>query len=336
MVAGTYPRLFEPLALRSRTAPNRIVMPPMVTNMGVTSEPARAYYAERARGGVGTVIVEAVQVRLFAAEIGPALMRPLARCIQDAGSLAVVQLFVQDRVSPDADRLGPSALDGAREATVEELRALQRQLARAAVVCEEAGFDGVEIHGAHGFFLNRFFAPEWNQRTDGYGGSLENRMRMGLECVRAVMEAKGPELLVFYRHTPAWGGYGIDESIAFAAQLVAAGVDVLDISPSLGPNGEHAHYAGLTRQHTTVPVIAVNGMNDPARADAALAEGRCDLVAIGRGLLADPMWPTKVRQGREAEIVRCTECNEKCFGNLGRGEPISCVENPRVGLEWRD
>jgi len=335
-VRDSHPRLFEPLVLRSRRARNRVVMPPMVTNMGVTTEQARAYYAERARGGVGTVIVEAVQVRLFAGELSPALMRPLARCIHDAGALAVVQLIVQDRVSAESDGLGPSPIDGAREATAQDLRALQRQLARAAVVCEEAGFDGVEIHGAHGFFLNRFFAPEWNCRTDGYGGSLENRMRMGLECVRAVTGVKGPELLVFYRHTPAWGGYGIEESLAFAAELVAAGVDVLDISPSLGPNGEHAHYAGLIRQRTTVPVIAVNGMNDPSRAESALAEGKCDLVAIGRGLLADPMWPTKVRQRRTADIVRCTECNEKCFGNLGRGEPISCVENPRVGLEWRD
>jgi len=321
------------MTLGTKVARNRIVMPPMVTNMGIASEQAWAYYEERARGGAGTIIIEAVRVSEFVDELTADRIAPLAECIHRHDGLAAVQLFVQDRLEPDGKRFAPWAEDDAAEPTPAELKALQGQLARAAAVCEAAGFDGIEVHGAHCFFLNSFFSPEKNQRTDEYAGSPEGRMRMGLECVRAAVEATPDGFLILYRHTPEWAGYGLEETIPFAKRLVEAGVDVMDISPSTREGGQHARMAAEVRSEVTIPVIAVGGMNDPARAQAALTEGKCDLVAIGRGLLADPLWPEKVRDGREAEIVDCIECNELCFGNLRKGIPISCAQNDDVGRE---
>jgi len=185
--------------------------------------------------------------------------------------------------------------------------------------------------------MNRFFWPRHNKRTDEFGGDLEARMEFGLRAVNTVRDAVGPELLILYRHTPVHsgdGGYGIDDSKAFAPELVKAGVDVLDISPCRPSGGEPGLWAGEIRETVDVPVIAVGGMNDPAAAEAALTSGKCDLCAIGRGQIADAHWAEKVAAGREDDIIECIECNEHCYGNLRDGVPIGCTQNPDSGNEY--
>jgi 2,4-dienoyl-CoA reductase (NADPH2) len=194
--------------------------------------------------------------------------------------------------------------------------------ATATRICRDAGFDGIEPHGAHGFLLNRFFSPAHNPRTDAYGGSLENRMRLALEIVRAVREAAGEDLLLLYRHTPVTeGSYGLDDSLVLARRLVDAGVDILDISPCGETPGELAK----PFRAFGVPVIAVGNLDIPDRAAEVLRGERADLIAVGRALIADPDWPLKARAGRWEAITRCVRCNEKCFGNLRRNEPIACT-----------
>jgi len=315
------------LTIDGLTLRNRVVMPPMVTNLDVATDYGWTWYAERARGGVGLIIVEATRLPRFE-EVGfEAALAQLVDGVHAEGAAVAIQLFAPPEVH--GQKVAVTASEGLRGITKEEIQGLIRAFVHAAKACEAAGFDGVEPHGAHGFFLNQFFSPRTNRRTDEYGGSLEGRMRLGLEVVHALREAVSPDFKLLYRHTPeeaGENGYPLADSQEFAVRLEEAGVDLLDISPSTSPTSGHAGLADAIKEVVDIPVIAVGGMNDPARAEAALAAGKCDLVAIGRGLIADPFWVQKVQAGREDELIRCVECNEGCFGNLQRGRPVECVQ----------
>ena len=330
-------KLFESLTVKTMQLKNRIVMPPMVVNMGVVTDQSRAYYAERAKGGASLIIVEAMMLRRFeSAEFVEGLSR-LAEDVHEGGAQIAIQLFLEDRDEKNARR-AVSRDEDARAITRKEIGAAPGLFADAAQKSKNAGFDAVELHGAHGYFLNQFFSPRTNRRTDEYGGDLEGRMRMGLSCVRATREAVGDDYPVLYRHTPTEsqpGGYTVVDTLQFVPQLVDAGVDVLDISPSTGGK-EHAGLAAPITRAVDVPVIAVGGMEDPDAAEAVLQEGKADLVAIGRGLLADAFWSQKVEEGRQDEIIECIKCNDFCFGNLRKGIPIGCTQNPRTGHEHEE
>jgi 2,4-dienoyl-CoA reductase (NADPH2) len=198
------------------------------------------------------------------------------------------------------------------------------QYRTATEICAAAGFDGVEPHGAHGYLINRFFSPVQNKREDDWNGSLENRMRFALRIVDVVQPVcEANDMLLLYRHTPVGKGYGIEESLVLAKALVDAGVDVLDLSPSSvdAPGDRAAPFMGLG-----VPCIAVNGLDDVERALEVLSEGRADLIAIARGLIADPEWPNKVQVGRFDDIVKCIKCDVMCFGNLRKRIPVECTQ----------
>lgn len=311
-----YSILFEPLTVKGLTLRNRIVVPPMVSNRDLTGPDAVAWYGSFAAGGAGLVIVEAARIHRFGHELTAENLRPLVEAIHDHGAAAAIQLFF----APPDGRDTPAKL------TLENLSTALQQFATAAQISLGAGFDGVEPHGAHGYLLNQFFSPLRNTRTDGYGGPLEHRMRLGLEVVSAVREAIGPEAVLLYRHTPVEeGSYDVLESLEFARRLVGAGVDVLDLSPSSreAPGDLAAPFKALG----LAPVIAVGRLGEPARAREALAEGRCDLVAIGRGQIADPDWARKVERGDLDDLITCTECDQGCFGNLRMGKPVECVRH---------
>lgn len=333
-----YPLLLSPLTVGTVTLRNRYVMPPMATAMGVASERARAFYAARALGGAGMVIVEGTSVNHFRdPEFNDGIAR-LAEAIHAGGAVAVMQLY--RGATFNGDEVGVSEGDGKRAVTTEELNAVPEEFAVAVHACRQAGFDGCEVHGAHGFFFNQFFSPHFNKRMDAYGGTLQNRMRLGIETVKAMRAASGAGFLVMYRHTPAEyfeDGYDLDETLSFVPELVFAGIDIIDISPSTGP--EPAPLAGLAaavKGVSAVPVIAVGGMNEPEVAEQTLQSRKADLIAIGRGLIADPELPNKVKDGREAEIVKCVKDDAKCFGNLGKNIPIGCTQNPRAGYEFHE
>ncbi|GAG42916.1 unnamed protein product, partial [marine sediment metagenome] len=192
----------------------------------------------------------------------------------------------------------------------------------AARVCREAGFDGAEPHGAHSYLFNDFFKPDQNHRTDDFGGSLENRCRMGVQLVEAMRCGGGEGFLVGYRHTPTGAEYGIEESLVFAGRLVDAGLDFLDVSPAC--DEEPADLAAPFAAQLDVPVVAVGGMEDAGAAESALRDGRCGLVALGRQMIADARWPDKVRQGRFDEILSCTKCNA-CHEKLSEGKRVDCT-----------
>ncbi|MBM4084844.1 MAG: hypothetical protein FJ272_08660 [Planctomycetes bacterium] len=328
--------LFDALSVRHLVLKNRIVMPPMVTLMGVTTERARAWYAERAKGGVGTIIVEAVKVELFQSGEFEEALKKLAAAIHANGATAAIQLFHANVFN--GEQVAASAAGKARTVTREEIGQIIPRYARAAEMAVRAGFDAVEPHGAHGFFMNQFFSPRTNKRDDEYGGSLECRMRFGLDVVKAVRAAIG-KAVMFYRHTPEQlgkAGYSLSDSQQFAAKLVEAGVDVLDISPSTrqGEGQEHAALAAAIKSVVKCPVIAVGGMEDPKAATTVLQGDQADLVAVGRQLIADAHWANKVAADKLGAVIACKKCNQKCFGHLGKGIPIGCAENPKSGFEY--
>jgi NADPH2 dehydrogenase len=305
--------LFQPLQIKGKTFRNRIVMPPMVANRGIHQTAGWEWYARHARGGVALVIVEAADSVLFGKEYTVENLKPLVEGIHQGGALAAIQLFPGVR----GQKTVPADL------SLDDIHSLLEQYRIAAEVCLAAGFDGLEPHGAHGFLLNQFFSPEQNQRTDAYGGALSGRMRLALEISELLqpLVAQAGALLL-YRHSPVRAGYSISESLTLAKALIGVGLDILDLSPSSksAPGDRAAPFMGLG-----IPVIAVNELDRPERALEVLREKRADLVAVGRGLIADPDWPIKVQQNRLDEIVRCQYCDD-CFASLDRGEEVVCSE----------
>ncbi len=320
----SFAELFEPLSVRDKAFRNRIVMPPMVSVRDILSEEGRGWYAERARGGVALVIVEATPLGLLVTE-SIAALRMLVDAVHAEGALIAIQLFTNGQ--PEPGKLFFEKALEPHDLTKEQLLGLIGHFGRAAGVCREAGFDAVEPHGAHGYFLMRCFSTHHNQRKDGYGGAVENRMRTAAEVCRSIRASIGDDMLLLYRHTPVEqveAGYGLADTIRLVTGLVSEGVDILDISPSHGErDGEYSEAVRLAADR---PVIARGGLDEPDRALAMLANRRADLIAVGRGLIADPQWPDKVREGRLDEIVKCIRCDEKCFGNLKKRIPIACTQ----------
>jgi len=358
-------KLFEPLIVRGMTLKNRIVMPPMLVGVGYRGQRARSYYGERARGGVAAITVAGTSVDLFVSDDawgqpgGVAAFAEGAHLLTEtvhlAGAKIGVQLWYGNRFpagTGEADSRGaavaPSARDEMRALTISEIEDIISRFARGAAKAKEIGFDYAEVHGAHGYLFCQFFSPADNQRTDKYGGDLVGRMRLGIECVRAMRRAVGEHYPLYFR-LGAWedraNGITVDESAQFATQLEKAGVDVLDVSvgtttqpgssPMSGPGepeGTLVPYAAAIKKKVGVPVIAVGRIKTPAFAESVLVEGKADFIAIGRQLIADPFWPQKVAEGKEDEIVPCISCNV-CVDTGLRGRGLRCSVNASVARE---
>jgi 2,4-dienoyl-CoA reductase-like NADH-dependent reductase (Old Yellow Enzyme family) len=215
---------------------------------------------------------------------------------------------------------------------------------------QEAGFDALDIHGAHHSLFMRLLSPLQNHRTDKYGGSPENRWRVQVETVKAIRAAAGEGFPILFRFSATDfvpGGVDLALTVGYARALEAAGVDCLDVSagtsdsPPLSshpdaaqPMGCFADLAAAIRAAVEVPVIAVGKIGTREVAESILREGKADLVALGRPLIADPDWPRKLAEGRDDEIVGCLWGNEDCLrDSIDRGLPIRCTQNPDVGFE---
>jgi NADPH2 dehydrogenase len=296
-----FPEIFAPLRIGSVELPSRVAVPPMVQVRPITSPEGIGWYRRMGACGAGMVIIEATGVPRFEQDLTVESLRPLVDAIHENGAAAAIQLF-------------PLLFGGEAqvdELSLEEIDHILDQYGRAAAICAEAGFDAVEPHGAHGYLLNQFFMPDRNHRKDDYGGSLENRCRLGVRIVESIRKAAGDRLLILYRHSPRGEHYTLEDSLEFAERLVAAGVD--------------ADLAAPFKARLNVPVIAVGGMGEPVEAAEALREGRCDLIAVGRQMITDARWPQAVQEGHLDRILHCAKCNKGCFGNLKEGKPVACV-----------
>ena len=324
------PKLFDPLRVGKVTLKNRIVMPPMANDLadaqGRVTEGLVAHYARRA-AGVGLVIVE----HSYFTPEGKASLRQLgihddamingltklAASIHAKGTPVCVQVNHSGREGSrevsGLEPVAPSAVPAEGSAVVPrelkkgEIESLVRLYGEAARRAREAGFDAIEVHGAHGYLLNQFVSPLTNKRADEYGGSLEGRTRFPLAAVKEVRRVVGSDLLVLYRLGASDGegrGVTMEEMQTFAQELVDAGVNIVDVSGGLigdapkdmtGP-GYFLPLAEKIKEAVKVPVIGVGGITDPAFADQVLRSGRVDLVAVGRALLADPNWALSAKK----------------------------------------
>ncbi|MHB1007439.1 MAG: NADH:flavin oxidoreductase [Chloroflexota bacterium] len=322
------PGLFSPLTIKSLTVKNRIVMPPMGTRLsppdGSLSEQQLAHYLARARAGVGLIIVEHAYVarkgRYRATQLGvwddglvPGLRRLTdevhglggAICLQlnHAGGKAFPAVIGEQPAGPSAVK-SPDSDCVPRALTRGEIVEIVDAFAAAAGRAVAAGFDGVEVHGAHGYLLSQFASPLLNIREDEYGGDLAGRFELPLAVLAAVRARVGEAYPLFYRlgaDDLMPGGMIPDEARAIAPVLLAAGVDVIDVSGGIGGDGslvykEQGWFVPLAesiKRASGATVIGVGGIIDPRYADAVVREGRLDLVAVGRAQLKDPEWTTK-------------------------------------------
>jgi len=363
--------IFDPIAINQLKVKNRIYMPAMHMGMAVdfqVTQPLLDFYAERARGGAGFICVGYATVDTLSGNttnIGahsddfiPGLTK-LARVIKENGACSAVQLnhagrynfsFFLDGRQPVA----PSAIasrmtkETPHALTAEEIASIVDHFAQAAGRVQEAGFDAVEVLSGTGYLISEFLSPLTNQREDEYGGGLENRMRFGLEVMQAIRAKVGPRFPVIVRMNGndfMAGGQDRRELQAYARALQdQCGVNALSINvgwhearvPQITtavPRGAFAYLARAIRNEVTIPVIYGHRVNDPATARELLLDDMCDLVAMGRSLIADPFLPEKARQGRETEIVHCVACAQGCFDNLFKLKSVECLCNPRAGHE---
>ncbi len=312
--------LLNPLEVKGLTLKNRIVMPPMQTSLatvkGAVTNKLIKHYTQRSKA-LGMLIIEHSYVsldgKLSERQLGiydDDLLLGLERLsssIHASGTPVVVQINHAGRVASreiiGTRPVAPSTTGKARELQLEEIEGLIEAFASAAERAMKAGFDGVEVHGAHGFLLNQFFSSLANRRRDGYGGSLENRMRFPLEVVERVRERVGGRLLLYRLGSDDLDPKGtrIKDSKKFAAKLEDAGVDVIDVSGGFcgsrptqlqGVQGYFIPQAEQIKEVVNVPVIGVGGITEPKFADGLVRNGRVDLVAIGRALLEDQDWAT--------------------------------------------
>jgi NADPH2 dehydrogenase len=323
--------LFDPLRVRHCTLRNRIVMPPIATEhatpSGEVTEKHVHHYAAIAQGGPGLVIVEHTYIRpdgrVSGGQLGayddalvPGLTQ-LAAAIKTSGAAACLQLTHcgsrTKRKLIGAQPVSawtipvPGDSGTPRALHVEDLRAMEAAYVSAARRAKAAGFDAVEIHGAHGYLLGQFVSLITNHRTDEYGGSVENRLRFPREVIAAVKHAVGGEMLVLYRFgaddlMPS--GLTPDDTEKIAPMLVEAGVDVLDVSGGLGGSGrdrftEQGYFvllAARVKRAAGIPTIGVGNVRDPNYAERVIRDGLVDLIAVGRAQLADPNWASKARE----------------------------------------
>jgi len=235
-----------------------------------------------------------------------------------------------------------------RELTTKEIDQLIKDYEFSAEVIKDAGIDAIEIHGHQGYLLDEFMTALWNKRNDKYGGSLERRLRLPIELIKAIKRAAGADFPVIFRYALTHyleGARDIKEGLEVARRLEAAGIDAISVNagcyetyniaqpPNTQPRGCWAELAKMTKEVVKVPVIVAGRLGYPELAESVLQEGKADFIGLARYLLADPDWPSKVEDGRTEDIIPCLGCHEGCIARVRQNKHISCAVNPSVGLE---
>lgn len=354
-----YDRLFQSFSLGPLVLNNRIVMTPMYTGYagedGTASDLLIDHYREMGASGAALVVSEYTCIdqakggtrHMLCADEDhflPDLGR-VAEAIKEGGALAGCQINHLGRYAQTETPLAPSAFASplcqqSRAMTEEDIQRVIAQFASAALRVKKSGFDLVELHGGRGYLLMQFLSPYYNHRTDEYGGSLANRMRFPLAVVHAVKEAVG-SFPIGYRLTgDEWlpGGFGPNEASIVSAELEKAGITYISAmtdsneAPIINPDyktlaAEDCYAANVSKQikdTIKIPVIVAGRITTPTLAEEVLKQGQADLIGLARGLLCDPLWPQKARQGAEDEIIICDNCNA-CAFSLMKNEPVICI-----------
>jgi len=369
-------RLLTPAWIGSLEIKNRVIMAPMTTRLstqdGFVTEASIAYFCARAQGGVGLITVEMASPELEgrhrAHELGiyhdkylPGLRR-LVEGIHACGAKASIQLghaggHTRQDIS-GLPPLAPSALPHdvyevtmqtivPEEMSVERIQQTVQSFVDAALRVQQAGFDCLEIHGAHGYLLSQFLCPAENIRQDEYGGSINHRLRISLEIVQGIKRVLPNFPLIYRLNVDDYFPQGLqfDEGLVMAKILANSGIDAIHITaghykslpsaermipPMIYPEGTFAHFSEQVKKVVPIPVITVGRLGDPALANAILEQGQADFIALGRSLLADPQWVNKIAQ--QIPIRPCIACNT-CVNEMRGGQQLGCLVNPVAAHE---
>ncbi len=361
-----FPHLLAPLDLGFTVLPNRVLMGSMHTGLEDSRRDARrwaAFYAERARGGVGLMVTGGIAPSVsgwlapFAAKLSRpwevSRHRPVTQAVHAEGGRICMQILHAGRYAHHPLSVAPSAIRAPisrftpRALSARSVESQIRAFVRTAVLAREAGYDGVEIMGSEGYLINQFISRHTNQRTDAWGGTFDSRCRFPVEIVRRVREAIGPDCIVIYRLSMldlVDGGNTLEETIQLARAVEAAGATLINTGigwheariPTIATRVPRAAFAWVTEQlmgKVKVPLITTNRINDPAVADAILREGRADMVSMARPFLADAGFVVKAASGRADEINTCIACNQACLDHVFEGKRATCLVNPRACYE---
>ncbi len=358
-----YPHLLEPITVGSTTLRNRVLMGSM--HVGLEEAPdgferMAAFYAERAKGGVGLIVTGGIapnaQARPFEAGASMTSEEDVAehRLITDAvhaqGGRIAMQILHFGRYAYHEDLVAPSPIQAPisphvpHELTDAEVEQTIEDFVRCAVLARRAGYDGVEIMGSEGYLVNEFIASRTNVRTDRWGGSYENRIRFPLEIIRRVRAAVGEDFVLVYRLSMldlVPGGSTLEEVVHLAKEVEAAGADIINTGigwhearvPTIATQVPRAAWAGVTRRlmgEVTVPLVATNRINTPEVAERLLADGYADMISMARPFLADPDFVAKAAKGEPESINTCIGCNQACLDHTFSMKITSCLVNPRA------
>ena len=358
-----HPRLSAPLSIGALDLPHRILMGSMHT--GMEDDPEQfpelaAYFAERARGGVGLIVTGGVgpneegSVRAGAAKLSTPEEaeehKIVTQAVHEAGGKICMQILHAGRYAYSPQLVAPSAIQAPinpfkpRELDEEGIEKQIADFVNCAALAQQAGYDGVEVMGSEGYFINQFLVAHTNHRTDRWGGSFDNRMRLPVEIVRRVREAVGPNFIIIYRLSMldlVEGGSTWDEIVLLAKAIEQAGATLINTGigwheariPTIATKVPRAAFTKVTAKlkgEVKIPLITTNRINTPEVAEQVLAEGDADMVSMARPFLADPEFVNKAAEGRADEINTCIGCNQACLDHTFGGKLTSCLVNPRA------
>ncbi|AFR08317.1 FAD-dependent oxidoreductase [Nocardiopsis alba] len=358
-----YPHLLEPLDLGFTTLKNRVIMGSM--HVGLEEAPngferMAAFYAERARGGVGLIVTGGIAPNPEGATFtGSAKLttgeeveqhRLITEAVHREGGRIAMQILHTGRYAFSEESVSASALQAPispfvpHALTEEEIERTIEDFARCAELARAAGYDGVEIMGSEGYLINQFIAPATNKREDRWGGSFDNRVRLPLEILRRVRERVGTDFIIVYRLSMldlVPDGSTYDEVVELGRRVETAGADIVNTGigwhearvPTIAtsvPRGAYTWITARLRKELSVPVVAVNRINTPEVAERILAEGEADMVSLARPMLADADFVAKAAAGTPEEINTCIGCNQACLDHTFSLKITSCLVNPRA------
>ena len=363
MSAAQYPHLLAPLDLGFTTLRNRTLMGSMHTGLEERPdgfERMAAYFAERARGGVGLMVTGGIGPNVEGGVYSGAAKlttveeaekhRIVTQAVHEAGGKICLQILHAGRYAYSPKQVAPSAIQAPinpfkpKELDEEGIEKQIADFVTCSQLAQSAGYDGVEIMGSEGYFINQFLAAHTNQRTDRWGGSYENRMRLAVEIVRRVREAVGPNFIIIFRLSMldlVEGGSNWDEIVQLAQAIEGAGATIINTGigwheariPTIATKVPRAAFSKVTaklRGAVKIPLITTNRINTPEVAEQVLAEGDADMVSMARPFLADPEFVNKAAAGRGDEINTCIGCNQACLDHTFGGKLTTCLVNPRA------
>ncbi|MCQ3827829.1 NADPH-dependent 2,4-dienoyl-CoA reductase [Microbulbifer elongatus] len=362
-MTNAYPNLLAPLDLGFTTLKNRVLMGSMHTNLEEHPggfDRLAAFYGERARGGVGLIVTGGIapneeggvfqgSSKMTTAEEAEA-HKSITKAVHSEGGKICMQILHAGRYAYNPNLVAPSAIQAPinpftpKALSDAEVEQQIDDYVRCATLAREAGYDGVEVMGSEGYFINQFIVTRTNHRDDRWGGSFENRTRLPIEIVRRIREAVGDDFIIIYRLSMldlVEGGSDFDEVVALGQAIEQAGASIINTGigwhearvPTIATSVPRAAFADITakvKQYLKVPVITSNRINMPQVGEDVLAAGKADMISMARPFLADAEFVNKAAQNRADEINTCIGCNQACLDHTFELKLTSCLVNPRA------